>query len=225
MIPDLQAQGTLDLYKHDGRSLRALRVTISPDRFGTYLALASGDRRRAVNMYLWNAALGGAFHGPLQALEVSLRNAVHDIMTDSHGEFWFDNPRLLRKNEQARVGWATKKIRKQRTSGRVVAELSFGFWVALFSKTYDHGLWRADLHHVFTPQPNRRELHNQLDRLRTLRNRIAHHEPILQRDLRVDHEKILWILEMLSPETAAWVAHHSRVIEVLETKPHLVTRF
>ena len=176
-------------------------------------------------MYLQNAALGGAFHGPLQTLEVTLRNAVHNALTDSHGEFWFDSPLLLRGIEQNRVKKASQKIRKQRTAGRVVAELNLGFWVGLFSKAYDKNLWRSDLHQMFSPQPNRKNLHNQLDRLRTLRNRVVHHEPIMQRDLRTDHEKILWILKMLSPETASWVAHHSRVTEVLKTKPHRIAQF
>ena len=225
MIAEPQSPNTLDLYKYNGRTLRELRACISPERFGTYLELAEGDRRRAIQMYLRNTALGGALHGPLQALEVTLRNAVHRTLAASCGEFWFDSSLLLRATEQVSVRRANQKLRKQRTPGRVVAELNFGFWVALFSKTYDNGLWRTDLHLRFTPQPKRRELHDQLNRLRTLRNRIAHHEPILQRDVRVDHERILWILEMLSPATAAWVRHHSRVLEVLDTKPHLVTRF
>lgn len=225
MIAEPEGQSALDLYKYDGHTLGALRTCISLERFGTYLELAQGDRRLAIQMYLRNAALGGAFHGPLQALEVTLRNAIHRTLTASCGVFWFDDSRLLRATEQTSVRRANQKIRNQRTPGRVVAELNFGFWVALFSKSYDHGLWRTDLHLIFTPKPNRRELHDQLDRLRTLRNRIAHHEPILQRDVRVDHERILWILKMLSPVTAAWVAHHSRVIEILNTNPRRITRF
>lgn len=225
MIAELESQSALDPYKYNGHTLRALRTCISPERFGTYLALAEGDRRLAIQMYIRNAALGGAFHGPLQALEVTLRNAVHHALAASCGAFWFDDSRLLRATEQASVRRANQKIRYQRTPGRVVAELNFGFWVALFSKSYDHGLWRTDMHLLFTPKPNRRELHDQLDRLRTLRNRIAHHEPILQRDVRVDHEKILWILQMLSPVTAAWVGHHSRVIEILNANPSRITRF
>ncbi len=225
MIAESESRSALDLYKYNGYALRALRTCISPERFSTYLDLAKGDRRLAIQMYIRNAALGGAFHGPLQALEVTLRNAVHHTLVSNYGAFWFDDSRLLRATEQASVRRANQKIRNQRTPGHVVAELNFGFWVALFSKSYDHGLWRTDLHLIFAPKPNRRELHDQLDRLRTLRNRIAHHEPIHQRDVRVDHEKILWILKMMSPATAAWVAHHSRVIEILNTNPRRITRF
>ena len=86
-------------------------------------------------------------------------------------------------------------------------------------------LWCAHLSQEFRPLPNRAELHLQLDRLRTLRNRIAHHEPILQRDLRTDHRRLLRILQMLCPHTANWVAHHSRVPEILAQSSHAIDRF
>ena len=126
MIAEPQSPNTLDLYKYNGRTLRELRACISPERFGTYLELAEGDRRRAIQMYLRNTALGGALHGPLQALEVTLRNAVHRTLAASCGEFWFDSSLLLRATEQVSVRRANQKLRKQRTPGRVVAELNFG---------------------------------------------------------------------------------------------------
>ena len=228
MIAGVETTSPQGHYRYSGQALETLREAISPERFKTYLKRASGAHKYAMQMYTWNIALGSAFHGPLQALEVTLRNAAHGQLVSRYGDLWFYNPNLLKRSQQNSVKRAANELnrqKKQGTAGQVVAELNFGFWVALFAKGYEERLWRPDLHRLFTPQPHRSELYDQLDRLRTLRNRVAHHEPILQRDLRTDHEKVLWILEMLSPETAAWVAHHSRVIEVLETKPHLVTRF
>ena len=72
--------------------------------------------------------------------------------------------------------------------GRVVAELSLGFWVALFARGYEESLWRTALYRCFDPTPARRQLHKQLNRLRRFRNRVAHHEPILSRDLQTDYE-------------------------------------
>lgn len=212
-------------FPYDGRSLTALRGSISNERFRTYLKLASGDHGNAMHMYTRNVALGGAFYGPLQTLEVGLRNAVNSILADRYGEFWFQEPALLKGHELKTTDRAAENVRKRLTAGRVVAELSFGFWVALFAKGYEERLWRTNLYRLFTPQPNRWELHGQLDRLRTLRNRVAHHEPILQRDLQTDYDKIMWILEMLSPETAAWTEYHSRVRDVLKTNHNQVTCF
>ncbi len=212
-------------FPYGGRSLVALRGTVSAERLDTYLKLASGNLAKAMRMYTRNIALGGAFYGPLQTLEVGLRNAVDGVLAERYGEFWFHDSVLLKKNELKTTDRATENVRKQLTAGRVVAELNFGFWVALFAKGYEERLWRTNLYRLFAPQPNRRDLHGQLDRLRTLRNRVAHHEPILQRDLLTDYNKIMWILEMLSPETAAWTEHHSRVRDVLRTNHNQVIRF
>ena len=65
--------------------------------------------------------------------------------------------------------------------------------------------------------PIDKQAHGPLNTLRTLRNRIAHHEPIFARDLARDHERILEVAEWISPATTAWIEHHSRVPEVLGT--------
>ena len=57
--------------------IAAILTAISPDRFRTYLIAAGHDQRRAFRLYLWNAQLGEAFHMPIQAVEVGLRNAIN----------------------------------------------------------------------------------------------------------------------------------------------------
>lgn len=228
MIPHDETPVTVDPFVYDGDVVQALRDGMSPERFQTYLNLAGQDRRRALQIYTRNAALGSAFHGPLQTLEVTLRNAVHRSLSVSRGVAWYRDRALLRPTELQSVAQARESLsrkRKPHGPGRVVAELNLGFWVALFARKYDSNLWCPHLRQEFSPEPTRAELHDQLNRLRTLRNRIAHHEPILQRDLRTDHEKLMWILHMLSPHTASWVAHHSRVPEVLAQSNRAINRF
>ena len=226
-IPSSPVESNQAPFRYSRSTIGALRRSISSPRFATYLRLASGDRHQALQLYTRNAAVGAAFHGPLQALEVTLRNAVHDIMAATHSSFWFDGP-LLKGPEREAIAKATRSLRrghKVRTPEDIVAALNFGFWVALFKRTYDTTLWRTVLYCSFEPTPPRPELHQQLDRLRTLRNRIVHHEPILQRDLHADHDGILWMLDMLSPATAAWVKHHSRVREELARSSRAIGRF
>ena len=226
-IPPSQASHTPRPFPYDGATMRALCDAISKERFATYLRLANGDRRRALQLYTRNAALGAAFYGPLQALEVTLRNGVHHEMTSAHGTFWFDS-RLLRRPQAEAVGMAKKELdwnRGPQLPGRVVAELSLGFWVALFARGCESDLWRPTLHRCFTPTPARNKLHRQLNDLRRLRNRIAHQEPILHRNLQADHGAILRVLGMLSPDMKAWVGHHSRVLDVLAQPAHRIDRF
>lgn len=214
-------------YAYDSETIRELRVGIADERFATYLALASDDEVLALQLYVRNIAVGSAFHGPLQALEVTLRNTVHNYMVQVHGAHWFDSA-PLRDTEQKAVRKAKQSLQREgkpQTPGQLVAALNFGFWVALFARKYDGTLWRTVLYQCFDSRPSRTEVHDRLNTLRTLRNRIVHHEPILQRNLRADHARLLWLLRRLSPPTRAWVAHHSRVRQVLALPTHRLGRF
>lgn len=207
--------------------LAAIEGALSSDRFARYLNAAS-DKSEALELYRWNAAISGAFYGPLQCLEVGLRNAVHDRLSVPYGQSWYALPTLLSARDQATAREARETIErlgKPVTSGRVIAELSFGFWVGLFSNAYDQTIWRTDLYKLFSPRPQRHELFNKLDRLRTLRNRIAHHEPIFQRQLVDDYGRICEVLRSFAPELCDWTEFHSRVLDVLAEGPRGGQRF
>ena len=194
-----------------------LRRVLSGDRFGSYLRAAGGDAAKAIELHAWNTLVSGAFYGPLQMVELALRNAVHDCLSAVYGQQWFRNRQILRENEIRRADDAREQVSRQRrglTSGRVVAELSFGFWVSLFARRYD-ALWNAQLNQAFSSAMKRKDLYGKLTELRDLRNRIAHHEPIHGLPLADLHDSILWVLERISPITAVWVSRHSRVPTIL----------
>ena len=205
----------------EARSL-GLVAAMSPARFATYRG-ATGSDVEALRLYTWNTAVAAAFYGPLQTLEVTLRNAVHDALSASRGVRWFDDGAVLRPAELRVVGDVTQRLHdlgRQPTPGRVVAELSYGFWVGLFANAYDSTIWRTELHKVFTPRvKDRRGLHDALDRLRTLRNRIAHHEPVFQRMLEDDYRRIRNVVGFLNPPTLAWLDHHSTVPSTIGLRP------
>ena len=60
----------------------------------TYLGATRGNNEKAFRLYTWNTAISGAFYGPLQALEVALRNAMHRQLARRYGTAWYDNPPL-----------------------------------------------------------------------------------------------------------------------------------
>jgi hypothetical protein len=70
-------------------------------------------------------------------------------------------------------------------AGRIVAALSFGFWTAMFGPDYE-GLWRATLHRIAAKPDGtglrRKDFSGPLTPIRTIRNRIPHHEPIFPGD-------------------------------------------
>jgi hypothetical protein len=71
-------------------------------------------------------------------------------------------------------------------------------------------LWRTMLSAIAVKADGRRLARKQLSRpltpIRLLRNRIAHHEPILHWDLRKHHGAMLEVTGWLSPAAATWCA-------------------
>jgi hypothetical protein len=65
----------------------------------------------------------------------------------------------------------------------------------------------------------RKDVHRVLDEICFLRNRVAHHEPILQRALTQEHVLVLTAIAWLCTATTSWVAHHSRFNVVYSARP------
>ena len=228
-----EKRGCVKTFSDSGDVLEALEESLSPERLSTYLIATQGDRERAVRLYTWNTAVSGAFYGPLQTLEVTLRNAMHIRLVARYGLAWYDNPDArLDSGCLERVATAKADLASSGHAAeppRMVAALSFGFWVSLLGPggrihgsgrkaNYEMTLWRPALRRAFSHRRplTRRQAHGPLNHLRTLRNRIAHHEPIFMRHLRKDHERILDITGWISPGTRVWIERHSRVPDLLD---------
>jgi hypothetical protein len=184
---------------------------LSVERFATYLAWAQGDRERAIELYTLNTQLSEALYTPLQMLEVALRNCVHDVMTEVFGPNWFDLPEhQLNEWQSDMLDKARKDLAdasKVETPSALVAALTFGYWTAMLGAEYED-LWQMVLHKIAKNENGkglrRKDLTKPSGPVRTLRNRIAHHEPILYRNLPKHHNAILQLTKWLSPVAAEW---------------------
>ncbi|NEE00721.1 hypothetical protein [Phytoactinopolyspora halotolerans] len=212
-------------------NLAGVRRSLSDERLGPYDRAADGDRAASLELYEWNLLVSGAFFESLSVLEVALRNSFHEQLTRLHdtrrhpGQ-WYEHPEyLLGRKGCEEVRHARRRLcvtGKTETAGRVVAELSFGFWRYLTASGYADKLWRPALRRAFlTTRPlPRREIADRLTRLHDLRNRIAHHEPIHFRDLARDWQDILYIAEALGPDIRNWLVRTTRVPAILAARPH-----
>ena len=227
-----QRGGEGNSFSWDASLLNELEASFSSERLSTYLKAARGDRAKALHLYTWNTATSAAFYGPLQGLEVALRNAMHRRLAECYGLDWYDNPATgLDTACLARLADAkTEAARTGQIPGppRIVAALSFGFWISLLGPggrivptgrkaNYEMTLWRPALRRAFPHRSplTRKQAHRPLDSLRKLRNRIAHHEPIFARDLLEDHQRILEVTGWISPGVRTWIESHSRVAALL----------
>lgn len=195
----------------------SLQQALSVPRFDAYRRPGGGDVETLCN-YLWNTALCEALYPAVQGLEVALRNTLFDAGAAAfaggatrESPCWRDaSPPVLLPAEAARVEQAKRGLRSRGRPlepGRIVAELSFGFWTALFDVRYETTriLWpRLFKHGVFAGAPRRlrtrKALSAMLNRVRMLRNRAFHHEPIWHwRDLAEQHALTVDLLGWLNP--------------------------
>lgn len=197
---------------------------ISEPRLQRYLAMAGGDEDIALDLYEWNTSVSGAFFESISALEIALRNGLHDQLTrwcaGEHGE-WYDDPKhVLNEKTLLAIRRARAKVasRSGESPGRIVAELSFGFWRFLLTGGYQATLWVPCLHHAFAGA-KRKDIENRVAALHVLRNRIAHHEAIYERDLDQDYDDLVELAEHLHPRLGWWIDSRSRVPATLRERP------
>jgi hypothetical protein len=196
-------------FQYTDEAISAIEKSLSPERLAGYIALAKGDKRLAVRLYERNTSLSEALYGVIQGLEISLRNALDRALAKELGRpDWYDQiaweDKELESIQKAKENITTWG--KTVTPGRVIAELTLGFWVQLTARKYEKALWVKYLHRVFPLKLSRKVLFQRLDNIKNLRNRIAHHEPIIARDLQQDYAGIIETIKWISPIVSEWVA-------------------
>jgi hypothetical protein len=199
-------------FTYSDKQIEWLLHCISRERMQPYFVRARGDEWIAFHLYIRNTEISASLFSVVQALEVALRNVVHNRLTTAFGteEWWFKLP--LHEGELNDIEEARKNIRdrlKEVRPGRIVAELGFGFWVKLFANTYEKELWVPHTTRIFPAKLSRKVLHDRLTELKTLRNRIAHHETLVKRDSQQDYASLLEAIGWISPTIRRWVEHQS----------------
>ena len=213
----------------------AVKTALSPARMFTYETKAQAEGHPAtagLKLYAWNARMSSALLVPLHICEVVLRNAVAEALESMHGSKWPWNPGFERSlPRQGGPGYdAVSDLqsarRKVATTGQVIAELKFVFWEKMFTSRHDNRLWNTHLRRVLpnldrakTVAENRKQVFDDLNTIRLLRNRIAHHEPIFARDVNRDFQLIQHLVAARCGVSASWLMVEQQVIETLERRP------
>lgn len=178
-------------------------------------------RITALDLYAWNAQVSAALLAPLHLCEVVIRNAVSEALEDIYGARW-PWSRSFEQSLPEQGGYSPKRDlinarRQAQTTGKVIPELKFVFWQKLFTARHDQRIWNRQLHRIL---PNldsnqaipvsRYQVYNELEALRKLRNRIAHHEPIFKRSLRDDFDKIMDLIYLRCSTTKSWAEQNQQ---------------
>ena len=180
---------------------------LSTERLEPYRRSNLDSNTSVYAAYAWNLALCESLYPALNSFEIALRNAIHAAGTRQFGtEFWYRD--RLRKDEADRLNTLLFQLNSSGSgnpsTGDLVSSLSFGFWASLFKGTYERILWPQLLPDVFPRAPRRRrarrDISKRVDRIRRLRNRVFHHEPVWHlTDLTEQHSLILETIGWISP--------------------------
>lgn len=203
----------------------AIRASLSEARFATYLAKSGQNEGYALALYLYNARVAKAFMFPLGVVEVTLRNAIDALLITRYGQSWHLDPTfrntVLMPEGLTTLQKAITRAGQSASHSQVVAELTFDFWSNLLRPEYGN-LWRTGLNVVF---PNiargtsRHDVQLMAKAINLFRNRVAHHEPVLDLNITDIHSKIVELVRLRCTETSAWLKHHSTVSSIIRTRP------
>lgn len=214
---------TMPLYddEYTEEKLEVLIQGLSSERLTKYHDLSPTNKTKQLKLYSWNTALSESLYTPIQGLEIVTRNYFHQKLSEKYGLCWYDNTDIqLHYPQMQSILQAKESLNRERKTinpSSIIAILSFGFWTGLLGSKYETKLWRPCLCKSFANKSKpflRKETHHEYDLIRILRNRIAHHEPIIRKDLPNHNERILKMIGWFCQETALWIKKQSRFEDI-----------
>lgn len=168
---------------------------LSSNRLKRYLEACDGDSRKAMTLYRYNLQVSQEMFTLVSCFEVALRNAIDRKVSEELGENWlrdsvadngiFTNPKLKKTHDIIRRAFLKLYHEQSYSASKLLAEMEFGIWKYMFSPI-QYRMTGRNLLKIFPNKPkstsecqyNQTFIFNELDKVNSLRNRIAHHEPI-----------------------------------------------
>ena len=163
-------------------------IAFSTARLNRYLVACGGNRPKALSLYRHNVKLCPKFYGMLSIFEVVLRNAIN-----LHYQQLFSDTDWIRHQcepggilesapQRAEIERTVAMLERQGkySNDRLVSSVTFGFWTYLFNRIpfRNGGMNLLQIFPNRTPGLAQRPIYNELQDIKSFRNRIAHHEAI-----------------------------------------------
>lgn len=208
--------------------INAINRIFSEERLAPYMRYHSQDFDMAILHYNANIEISETFYPMLSILEVGLRNNIDlQLKKKFDDENWYKNPEFIKivsRFQIDRISDAMNSILKEKkiiTSGKIISELSFGFWTSLLDAKFEKTLWK-NLRFSFPncPKSNRKRkvMSSKFNGIRRLRNRIFHHEAISWKmDVILNYQhQLLEAIDWLDKGLLDWSKDICRFDEVIE---------
>jgi hypothetical protein len=208
----------------DLKELSKYQSTISIERLMSFVLPEENPQNITLDVlitrYKDNVLISQAFYPVLSVLEITLRNSIDTMLKIKFGENWIENElscqNILCDYDYNSIKEAYEKTKQAYndeyfTYGKVIANLSFGFWVNLCSKKYNVPIWTKQgcFRGVFVDYPTNKqeqihEISKKLVSIKKLRNKIFHYEPILKHKDKIlnKYDEMLEILSYLPTDNS-----------------------
>ncbi len=148
---------------------------------------------------------------------------MHYTLTANYGvPDWYDHAPLS-AYWQGKVNEAKAAPGVGATPGKVIAELTFGFWVDLVKHNNHRALWVGKKLNKAFPNAGgltHRNIHDRLKITQRLRNRISHHERVLTsgNTLYTGFDfltlaELIEVADWICADTAGWIRTRFRFVD------------
>lgn len=220
----------------------------STSRINRYLIATGNSNKNAIKLYKNTLKIAQSFHPLLGVLEVVLRNQINNMLIVHFADNdWIINQKkgfmidpsltfIYKKTGKKRTNdFLLREVKKAEmrfhksgtpiTSGKIIAEQTLAFWTDLF-EVHNYKLLKGKPIQIFKTLPagfGRKEVNDELTKIRQFRNRVNHNEPICFLLNTIDfnitkevHQSILNVLSWIDPELIKWIKELDTVVKYIE---------
>ena len=214
----------------------AIERIFSIERLEPYVNHHLGDFDKAVEHYKANIEISEAFYPLLSVLEIGLRNNIDgQLKRRFRDDNWFENSeftKIVSRFQIEKVSEARSAILREKkdiTSGKIISELSFGFWTSLLDSKFERTLWK-NLRLAFPNCPKqlrqRKAMSSKFNGIRKLRNRIFHHESITWsiKALTSYKNDMIEAIDWLDKGLLDWSKDLNRIDDIMAKRKMLISK-
>ncbi|QNQ90996.1 hypothetical protein GP475_10405 [Corynebacterium poyangense] len=207
-------------------SSTAVARHLSNARLAPYLQHTDDELDKALELYVWSTRMSMSMFELISHLEIMLRNAIDTALSKTFrdedcGIPWFLRNPPTTQNMSDEIDDVRNRLRKydKDTRQQIIAGMNFGFWSGMVGAKHED-LWRSALHKAFPGSSgDRKDVMKELESLRKIRNRIAHHDSMLNVDVPFEIRRIHRVAEFLGDEASAWLKNVDQTMKIYKKRP------
>lgn len=210
---------------------QGLLAALPAPRIAPFLHETDGDAEKALDLYRWSHQMAADSLTVISHVEVLLRHRIDSLLAEHFDERhrhipWFMQPATLDDRQPQDLQRITDRLvrRGKLARDQIIASTDLGFWAAFFSSGRQE-LWDRCLHRGFDKRvvKERKDVSTALEKLRTFRNRVAHHDSLLRTPVHEEMANLRMIADALDVSLSTWIFEGSTWEETYAGRPAVST--